>query len=73
MSEIAPNVEGPWPSVETAYHFVLPSYQMMVSRFDAADTRLTALLTMTSSLTLGAPILARAVDPISHSHRDGFW
>jgi hypothetical protein len=51
-----------WPAVATAYDFVVPSYQMLMSRFEAADTRLTSLLTLASSLTLGAPILARAVN-----------
>jgi hypothetical protein len=54
-------VENQWPSVEVAYDFVMPSYQMLISRFESADTRLTSLLTLASSLTLGAPILAKAV------------
>lgn len=57
------NDEMVYPSVDTAYGFVLPSYQMLMSRFEAADTRLTSLLTLASSLTLGAPILARSVNP----------
>jgi hypothetical protein len=52
-----------WPSVARAYDFVLPSYQMLVSRFEAADTRLTSLLTFTASMLVGLPVLARAIRP----------
>ena len=52
-----------WPAVDRAYDFVLPSYQLLASRFEAADTRLTALLTLTSTLTLAVPILAKSVQP----------
>ena len=52
-----------WPAVRLAYDFVLPWTKFMVSRFEAADTRLTTLLTLTSSLTLSAPVVARAVRP----------
>lgn len=49
-------------AVEAAYDFVIPSYQMLISRFESADTRLTALLTLASSLTVGAPLLAKAAN-----------
>lgn len=52
-----------FPAVDAAYAFVLPSYQMLAMRFEAADTRLTTLLTLTVSLTLGAPVFARALRP----------
>jgi hypothetical protein len=55
--------ESAYPSVELAYQFVIPSYQMLASRFEAADGRLTSLLTMASSLTLAAPIFAKSVHP----------
>src|SRR2546426_3649416 len=50
-----------WPAVDAAYNFVLPSYALLVSRFEAADDRLTTLLTLTATLTLGAPILAGSI------------
>ena len=53
--------ETKWPSVDLAYAFVLPSYQMMSSRFEAADGRLSALLTFAASVNLGAPVFAKAV------------
>jgi hypothetical protein len=52
-----------WPGVNAAYDFVLPSYQMLVGRFEAADNRLTALLTFASGITLGFPVFARSVNP----------
>lgn len=55
--------EATYPSVELAFQFVIPSYQMIASRFEAADGRLTSLLTMASSLTLAAPIFAKSVNP----------
>jgi hypothetical protein len=55
--------EERWPAVEAAYLFVLPSYQFVLSRFEAADTRLMALLTLAATMTLGAPVFAKAVRP----------
>lgn len=52
-----------WPAIDDAYAFVLPSYQWLVSRFEAADTRLTTLLTLGASVTASAPVFARAVRP----------
>jgi hypothetical protein len=48
-----------YPAVDTAFAFVLPSYQFMLSRFESADTRLTALLTFTSTITLAVPLFAK--------------
>ena len=55
--------ESTWPSVKVAYDFVLPSYSLLVSRFEAADTRLTTLLTFAATITLGTPILGRSIHP----------
>jgi hypothetical protein len=52
-----------WPGVERAYDFVLPSYTLLVSRFEAADTRLTNVMTLASSLTLGIPLFAKSINP----------
>lgn len=52
-----------WPAVEAAYDFVIPSYSLLAGRFEAADTRLTSLLTLSATVTLGAPILAKAAWP----------
>jgi hypothetical protein len=52
-----------WPAVDTAFAFVLPSYQLLVSRFEAADSRIVSLVTMASSVTFAAPVLVRSVRP----------
>jgi hypothetical protein len=55
--------EERYPGVNRAYDFVMPSYQMLMSRYEAADNRLTAMLTLASSVTLGLPVLAKALRP----------
>ncbi len=50
-----------WPGVKDAYDFVIPSYSLLVNRFEAADTRLTVLLTFGATITLGAPILGKSI------------
>lgn len=55
--------EERWPAVRRAYDFVLPSYQMLASRFEAADTRLTVIMNLAATLTLGAPLLAKSIRP----------
>ena len=52
-----------YPAVPSAYDFVIPSYQWLVGRFDAADQRLTFLLGLISTLTLGAKMFATALRP----------
>jgi hypothetical protein len=61
-SEEVSDEEKDFPSVGSAYDFVLPSYQWVASRFEAADTRLTALLTLTSTVTLAVPLFAKNVN-----------
>jgi hypothetical protein len=60
---MAETPEDKWPAVMVAYDFVMPSYSLLVSRFEAADTRLTILLTFAATVTLGAPVLAKAMQP----------
>jgi hypothetical protein len=55
--------ENQWPAVEVAYDFVMPSYQLLVARFESADTRLTTLLTFASTITLAVPIFGKNVQP----------
>jgi hypothetical protein len=55
------DLEAKFPAVGAAYDFVLPSYTFLIARFEAADTRLTTLLTLTATLSLGAPILAGSI------------
>jgi hypothetical protein len=52
-----------YPAVDVAYEFVLPSYQMLAARFEAADNRLTTVPNFAATVTLGVPILAKAIQP----------
>ncbi len=52
-----------YPAIDAAFTLVIPSYQMVLSRLEATDTRLTALLTLSFQLTLGLPAFAKAVRP----------
>lgn len=57
-----PDNEKQWPGVHRAYDFVLPSYQLLTARFEAADNRIQSLLTFAASFTVAVPILAKAVN-----------
>ena len=61
MPDVAQSEEKQFPAVEVAYHFVLPSYQQMATRFESADTRLTTLLTLVST---GISILPAGSGPL---------
>ena len=63
MVEQVEELKLKWPSVDAAYLFVLPSYQLMATRFEAADNRLNALLTFAATLTTATPLLAKNVRP----------
>lgn len=52
-----------WPSIESAYAFVLPSYQWMISRYEAADSRIQTMLTFVATVSFGVPALVRASRP----------
>src|SRR5437867_1681270 len=62
-----------WPAVDAAYAFVLPSYQLLASRFEAADARVTTFLTIAATLTLGAPLFAKSVRPDLTLNSPIFW
>jgi len=60
--EIEVTDEDKWPAVHQAYDFVLPSYQGLLGRVEAAGTRAQAIMTFASSVTLGFPLLQRAIN-----------
>lgn len=62
-SDAVQTEEERFPSVGRAYDFVLPSYQLLVNRFEAADARLTNLATIASTVLLGLPVFGRTVRP----------
>ena len=55
--------EDQWPGVHRAYDFVVSSYQIMVSRIDAADNRLQSLLTFSATIAVGVPAVAKSIRP----------
>ena len=50
-----------WPGVDAAFTFVVPSYQWMLTRFEAVDSRLQALQIVVLTVTTGAPTVAKAI------------
>ncbi|MGE0450784.1 MAG: hypothetical protein AB7Q29_14520 [Vicinamibacterales bacterium] len=63
VDEVELEPEKRWPGVAQAYDFVAPSYQQAVTRFEAADARLGLVLDRISTLTLAAPVFAKALRP----------
>lgn len=53
--------EEQWPAVPLAYDLaVKTSYEIMLKRFEIHENRMRGLITLTASLTFGAPIFAKA-------------
>ena len=52
-----------FPGIQEAFAFVLPSYQMLLSRYEAADSRLNSLLTTAFAVMSAGPVVGRAVNP----------
>ena len=55
------DLKSQWPSIEHAYGFILPSYQWMLSRFEAADSRIQTLQTFIVSVTFGLIAVLKAI------------
>ena len=55
------SVENSWPSVGLAYDFVKPSYEWLQNRLDAVNSRIEFILTLSSSLTIAAPVFVKAL------------
>lgn len=53
--------EHAWPGVGQAQAFVLPSYQWMIARTEAADSRLQTLVAFVATVTLAMPTAASAL------------
>ena len=51
------------PGLELAYGFVQPSYQWLVARFEAGNTRLQTLQAIVASVSLAVPAFAKLLDP----------
>jgi hypothetical protein len=50
-----------YPSLEAAQGFVIPSYQWMVVRIEAADSRIQTLMTFVATVTLAVPATRSAL------------
>ena len=51
-----------FPGLDLAYERAMASYQEIAARYDAANRRVDGLLTLTSTLTLAAPLIVAATD-----------
>jgi hypothetical protein len=58
----AESPEHLWPSVQGAQMFVIPSYQFMLSRLEAVDSRLHTLVSFVATVTLAVPAVGRSVN-----------
>jgi hypothetical protein len=56
-------LEQQWPGIKPAQAFVLPSYQWMIARLEAADSRIQTLLTFVATATFAIPTVGHAVQP----------
>lgn len=50
-----------YPSVDLAYEFVKPSYDWMVTRFDAINSKIQGLLTFSATITVAIPIIVKSI------------
>ncbi len=61
MEEKDTKMEEQYPSVELAYEFVKPSYDWMLNRIEAINSKIQNLITFATTLTAATPILIKAV------------
>lgn len=54
--------EEKYPGVSVAYDFVGPSYQLLAMRLEAHVGRLQTLMQFAATITLGFPVLAKAMN-----------
>jgi len=50
-----------YPSTGLAYEFVKPSYDWMLNRFEAMNSKIQMLLTFATTVTVAVPIFAKAI------------
>lgn len=53
--------ESQYPSVGLAYEFVKPSYDWMLNRIEAMNSKIQGLLMLATAVTGGIPILTKAI------------
>ena len=55
------SLESQYPSVDLAYEFVTSSYDWMVTRFEAVNSKIQGLLTFAATITAALPIITKAI------------
>lgn len=55
-------ISSQYPSLELAYEFVKSSYDLMVIRFDSANSRIQNLLTWAIGITVAIPLFNKVVN-----------
>ena len=62
------SLESQYPSVDLAYDFVKPSYDWMITRLEAINSKIQGLLMFSATITVAIPIIAKSTfDNISFS------
>jgi len=64
---------GEYPSLDLAYDYVRPSYDLLSRRLDAAENRGRAVLTFASTLTFAMPLLTANLLGSGVRHLDSTW
>ena len=54
-------LESQYPSVDLAYEFAKSSYDWMLNRYEAINSKIQGLLTLATAVTAAMPILAKAL------------
>jgi len=62
-----------YPSVEHAYDFVKPSYDWMVTRLEAINSKIQGLLTFAATITAAIPVIAKAIFNDANFHSVWFY
>jgi hypothetical protein len=62
MDKDTENVDiSKYPSVDLAYDFVKPSYDWMVTRFEAINSKIQGLLTFSVTITAAIPVIVKSI------------
>jgi hypothetical protein len=61
MEKETNEIEAQYPSVELAYGLVKASYDWLLNRLDAVNSRIEFLLTFVASITVAAPVFVKVV------------
>ena len=51
------------PGIESAYDFVIPSYNWLLARIEAADTRIHTIQAFATSIAMAIPVTVRSLNP----------